>query len=177
MTIGERIKKRRKELGLSVDQLAEQIGKDRATIYRYEKNEIEKLPINALEPLATALKTTQSYIIGCIEKNEEFTDHEKQIIKAYRNKQEMQPAIDKLLEIKVLDEPQKEKCNSKIISVLIKKQREKLNLTLKEIATFVGVSEGTVSRWESGEIRNMKRDKITKLSQILQISPLELTNE
>ena len=60
-------------------------------------------------------------------------------------------------------------------SILIKEQREKLNLTLKEIATFVGVSEGTVSRWESGEIKNMKRNKIAKLSQILQISPLELT--
>ena len=61
------------------------------------------------------------------------------------------------------------------ISKLIKEQREKLNLTLKEIANFVGVSEGTVSRWESGEIKNMKRNKIAKLSQILQISPLELT--
>lgn len=106
MTIGERIKKRRKELGLSVEQLAERIGKDRATIYRYEKNEIEKLPINTLEPLAKALKTTQSYLIGWSEENEkplEFTNHEINVIKAYRAKPEMQPAVDKLLGVENVD--------------------------------------------------------------------------
>ena len=33
LTIGERIKERRKELGLSVDELAERLNKNRATIY------------------------------------------------------------------------------------------------------------------------------------------------
>lgn len=64
MTIGERIKKRRKELGLSVDELAERLGKNRATVYRYESNEIEKLPTTVLEPLAKALATTPSYLMG-----------------------------------------------------------------------------------------------------------------
>jgi transcriptional regulator with XRE-family HTH domain len=43
---------------------------------------------------------------------------------------------------------------------------------MKEVAEYVGVSEGTVSRWESGDISNMKRDKIYKLAKILKISPL-----
>lgn len=60
------------------------------------------------------------------------------------------------------------------VSKIIKDQRIKLNLTLKEVADYVNVSEGTVSRWESGEIKNMKRSRIAKLSQILQISPLDL---
>ena len=47
--IGERIKNRRKMLGLSVDELAETIGKNRATIYRYESNEIENMSITILE--------------------------------------------------------------------------------------------------------------------------------
>ena len=38
MNIGQRIKIRRKELGLSADELSEKLNKDRATIYRYEKN-------------------------------------------------------------------------------------------------------------------------------------------
>ncbi len=58
VTIGDRIKQRRMELGYSVDQLAEMIGKNRATIYRYENNSIESLPANILPPLAKALKTT-----------------------------------------------------------------------------------------------------------------------
>ena len=40
MTIGERIKKRRTELGLSVDDIAEKLGKGRATVYRYENGDI-----------------------------------------------------------------------------------------------------------------------------------------
>jgi len=64
MTIGDRIKLRRKEIGLSVDQLAERIGKNRATVYRYESNEIEKFPLEILEPLASALCTTPANLMG-----------------------------------------------------------------------------------------------------------------
>lgn len=42
---------------------------------------------------------------------------------------------------------------------------------MKELAEKVGVSEATVSRWESGEIANMKRDGIMKLSEVLDIPP------
>lgn len=64
MTIGERIKERRKQLGLTVDELSERLGKNRATIYRYESNEIEKLPTTVLEPLAKVLETTPAYLMG-----------------------------------------------------------------------------------------------------------------
>lgn len=64
MKIGERIRQRRKKIGLSVDELAEILGKNRATVYRYESNEIEKLPTTVLEPLAKALKTTPAYLMG-----------------------------------------------------------------------------------------------------------------
>ena len=54
---------------------------------------------------------------------------------------------------------------------LIKQRRKELNLTQKEVANCVGVSEATVSRWESGDIANMGRDKIALLSKVLNISP------
>lgn len=62
--IGERIKERRKSLNLTAQQLADLIGKDRATIYRYENGDIENLPTTILEPLADALKTTPGYLTG-----------------------------------------------------------------------------------------------------------------
>lgn len=34
MNVGERIKERRQYLGMSVDELADKLGKNRATIYR-----------------------------------------------------------------------------------------------------------------------------------------------
>lgn len=64
MEIGERIKQRRLELHLTVDELAKRLGKNRATIYRYESNDIENFPTTILEPLAKALDTTPAYLMG-----------------------------------------------------------------------------------------------------------------
>lgn len=55
---------------------------------------------------------------------------------------------------------------------IIKNRRIELGLTLLDVAKYVGVSEATVSRWESGDIANMKRDKISLLAEVLRISPL-----
>ena len=64
MTIGERIKNRRNMLGISADQLAEMTGKSRATIYRYENEDIKNLPSTILETLAIALNTTPADLMG-----------------------------------------------------------------------------------------------------------------
>lgn len=64
MTTGERIKKRRIELGMSADKLAEQIGVSRSTMFRYESGAIEKMPMNNLAPIARALNTTIGYLMG-----------------------------------------------------------------------------------------------------------------
>lgn len=64
MTIGDRIKDRRKYLGMSADELGKRLGKDRSTIYRYEKGDIENLPLDILEPIADALGTTPQYLMG-----------------------------------------------------------------------------------------------------------------
>ena len=59
----------------------------------------------------------------------------------------------------------------------IKKRREELGYTQKEISEACNVSEATVSRWESGGIINMKRDKISKLAKILQVKPSDIIGE
>jgi len=64
MTIGERIKNKRLEEGLSVDELAQKIGKNRATIYRYESNEIENMPIEVMQLLSKALNCSPTYLMG-----------------------------------------------------------------------------------------------------------------
>ncbi len=62
--IGIKLKQRRLELELTVDDLATMIGKSRATIYRYENGDIESMPTTVLEPLALALQTTPAYLMG-----------------------------------------------------------------------------------------------------------------
>ena len=54
---------------------------------------------------------------------------------------------------------------------IIKFRRKELNLNLLDIAKACDVSEATVSRWESGNIGDMKRSRIAALSKILKISP------
>ena len=54
---------------------------------------------------------------------------------------------------------------------ILRNRRIELHLTMKQIADAVGVSEGTVSRWESGDIDNMRRDKIAALSKALSLDP------
>ena len=54
---------------------------------------------------------------------------------------------------------------------IIRQRRLKLGYSMKELGKKVGVSEATISRWESGDIANMKRDKIKALADALLISP------
>lgn len=90
MKVGERIKKRRLELGISVDELATIIGKDRATIYRYESSEIEGMPIPIISPLAKALKVSPAYLMGWEDDHSylhlsDLSETEQKIINIYRN--------------------------------------------------------------------------------------------
>jgi transcriptional regulator with XRE-family HTH domain len=62
--IGQNIKNRRIELGLTADQLADRLQKSRATIYRYESTDADNMPIGILEPLARALSTTPAALMG-----------------------------------------------------------------------------------------------------------------
>lgn len=100
MEIHERIKKRRKELGLSAEAVAEKLDISPATMYRYENNEIKKFPIDILMPLANVLHTTPAYLMGWDYSDDiELNDHEKELVQAYRNRPDRQDSVDALLEI------------------------------------------------------------------------------
>lgn len=73
MDISERIKNRRLELGISVDDIANALSVNRATVYRYESKDIEKMPITIVEPLAAVLRTTPAYLMGWEEASAEVT--------------------------------------------------------------------------------------------------------
>lgn len=92
MTIYERIKARRKELELSADTVADALGVSRATVYRYESQDIEKLPTTVLESLSKVLCCSPGYLMGWedspnITYKQDFplSDLEKDIIRKFRN--------------------------------------------------------------------------------------------
>lgn len=61
---GPRLRARRLELGMTAEELAEKIGKHRATVCRYETGEIDEIPAQTVEVLAAALATTPAWLLG-----------------------------------------------------------------------------------------------------------------
>lgn len=91
MTVGERIRDRRKQLGLSAEYIAERLDCSPATIYRYENGYIEKMPIDSILPIAKILMVSPAYLMGwedesviqnaadCLSKNE------SKLVETYRS--------------------------------------------------------------------------------------------
>ena len=53
----------------------------------------------------------------------------------------------------------------------IKFLRTSQGMTLEEVGQAVGVGKSTVRKWESGQIANMKRDKIALVAKALHVTP------
>lgn len=56
----------------------------------------------------------------------------------------------------------------------MKQLRLELGLTLEEVGDRVGVGKSTVRKWESGQIANMRRDKIALVAKALGTTPAYL---
>lgn len=61
-------------------------------------------------------------------------------------------------------------------NLFLKKRRQELGLTLKDVAAKVGVSESLISRYESGEVENMGLNKIKLYAEILRVNPMAFIN-
>lgn len=72
MSIGERIKEERKRQGLSVEFVADHIGRDRSTVYRYEKDEVE-IPATVVSEIADILNCNPAFLMGWSENAETNT--------------------------------------------------------------------------------------------------------
>ena len=89
MCTGERIRKRRIAVGMSVNQLSELIGKDRATLYRYENGSIDDIPVSVVGKISEVLRISPTYLIGWDddpkEEAPELPPDEAKLLEAYRN--------------------------------------------------------------------------------------------
>ena len=79
MDTGKLIKQLRKEKHMTADELAEKVGVHRATIFRYEKGEIERIPYQVLLPIAEALECSPLDLIGI------DGDREGRLLAAFRS--------------------------------------------------------------------------------------------
>lgn len=64
MSIGDRMKQLRKHKRISADTIAEKIGVSRSTIFRYEKGDIEKIPIDVVTQIADVIGVKPEELMG-----------------------------------------------------------------------------------------------------------------
>lgn len=71
--IAIRMKQRRSELGLSLQEVSESAGISRSTLQRYEAGGIKNIPLHRLEQLAKALNTSADWLLGWCQSPNEIT--------------------------------------------------------------------------------------------------------
>lgn len=100
MTIGERIKARRVELGLTQEELAKRLGnKSRASVCTVERDK-EDLTTARIRQYAEALEVSPSYLMGW-NNTIYVSSEEESVLDAYRNADEgIKTAVCKLLDVK-----------------------------------------------------------------------------
>lgn len=64
MNISERIKERRKALGLTLQDIGDEIGVAKATVQRYESGDIQNVGLDKIANLADVLKVTPGWLVG-----------------------------------------------------------------------------------------------------------------
>lgn len=76
MTVGERIRNKREEIGVSQTELAKKVGISKQTLYKYETNIITNIPSNTIENIANILNLSPAILMGW--ENEKMPNNIKQ---------------------------------------------------------------------------------------------------
>ena len=96
--IGSRIRKYREERGMSQTKLAQLIGVSNSRVSNWEQG-VNRPDADILADICRALEVSPSVMLDVRLSTEEFTEHERKVIKAYRMKKDMQHAVNILLDI------------------------------------------------------------------------------
>ena len=96
--IGNRIRKYLEECGISQVQLAQKLGVSNSRVSNWEQG-INRPDADILADICRALNVSPSDLLNVRLSQDEFTEHERQLIKAYRAKTDLQKAVNILLGI------------------------------------------------------------------------------
>lgn len=94
--IGNRIRKYRKESGLTQERLAEKINVTKSRVSNWEQG-INRPDADVIGNICRALNVSPSDLLDVHLTDDELNAHEKKVIKAYRTKEDLQQAVDILL--------------------------------------------------------------------------------
>lgn len=96
--IGTRIRKYREEQNISQKQLAEKIGVSNSRVSNWEQG-INRPDADMIADICLALNVSPSLLLGVKLSTDELNDHERMLIKAYRENADLQKAVNILLGI------------------------------------------------------------------------------
>ena len=99
MTKGERIRKRREEIGLSQTDLAYLIGVSKQTMYKYEMDIVTNIPYRKIENLARALNVSEAYIFGWDEKKMDLSERSAHLVMQRASDPRLTEALEKYFEL------------------------------------------------------------------------------
>lgn len=61
---------------------------------------------------------------------------------------------------------------NKEVGIKIKELRKQSGLTMRELGEMVGLTEGTIQRYETGQIKGIDVDLIKRMAKALNVSPV-----
>lgn len=96
--IGKRIKQYRELRGISQKELAERLGLSNSRVSNWEQG-INRPDADILADICRELNVSPSELLDVHLSEQQFTEQEKRVIEAYRNKPELQNAVHILLGI------------------------------------------------------------------------------
>lgn len=96
--IGGRIRLYRKQSGLTQEQLAQKIDVTKSRVSNWEQG-INRPDADIIGKICRALNVSPSNLLDVHLSDDELTQHEKEVITAYREKVDVQNAVDILLGI------------------------------------------------------------------------------
>ena len=93
---GERIRRLRKSRGLSQKDFAGRLGVSNSRVSNWEQG-INRPDADILAQICRVLNVSPSEILNVRIAEEEYSEHEKQLIRSYRERKDLQGAVDLLL--------------------------------------------------------------------------------
>lgn len=75
--VGKRIKERRQELGITLQEVADKIGVNKSTILRYENAKIKDIKTPIVESIASFLNVNPQWLLGIAENKFHSEEYEK----------------------------------------------------------------------------------------------------
>jgi transcriptional regulator with XRE-family HTH domain len=94
--IGTRIRKFREEKNITQKLLADKIGVSSSRVSNWEQG-VNRPDVDLLADICRALNVSPSELLDVRLSSDDFNDHERRIITAYRTKTELQQAVNILL--------------------------------------------------------------------------------